>query len=279
MDCCNNEVQEPLLEKTEDTVNHSTAVDIGKLNEYLLEMALNQLPALDQVAVSRVCKRFNDVALKSTTVLDVEDIPQEHCLEVVQKMPKLVSIVGLGYEDVSFVKSVAKVNKKIVHLKSQDGNQWLVPSYIEAAKTDDANYTPSALFPPLDYEDYEEMTAKYQDMDLKIYLCDPGREEYIGDMDSDLAVTEILDYDLYTTQGTDLLNRMINVTRLEITIRPDDREFTLFPFLDTIARLPLKDLTLNVYEFLHDDSGSIGHAATQQVLYDCQRLFKPAKCS
>ena len=53
MDWCNNEVQEPLLEQLpaeipEDTVNHSTAMDIGKPNEQLLEMTLNQLPAPEQ---------------------------------------------------------------------------------------------------------------------------------------------------------------------------------------------------------------------------------------
>ena len=50
-----------------------------------------------------------------------------------------------------------------------------------------------------------------------------------------------------------LLNRTINVTKLDIEIIPDNREFTLFTILNTVAVLPLKVLTLAVDEFAEDD--------------------------
>ena len=106
-------------------------MDINKLDKVLLEKIINQLPALDQVAVSRVSRNFNDVALKTTTVLDVKDIPHEHRLEVVKKMPKLDSIVGLGYngseeEEVSFIESVAQINQNIVRIKSKPKPKFTV---------------------------------------------------------------------------------------------------------------------------------------------------------
>ena len=140
-------------------------MDIMKLGDDLLAMIINQLPALDQVAVSRVSKTFTKYALKTTTVLDVEDIPHEHRLEVVKKMPKLVSIVGLGMafnggrfedsEEVSFVDRVAKINKNIVHFRSLLHEKELITTYIESAKKSEANFTGSHVRRPFRYEAYK----------------------------------------------------------------------------------------------------------------------------
>ena len=116
--------------------------------------------------------------------------------------------------------------------------------YLESAKKSDATFTPSPLFPPLAYKDYKELTSKYPDLDIKFYL-DNAHQEYDGDMKCDLAVTQLYKYVLYSTQEN-LLRRTINVTELEIAIIPDHKEFTLLTILDTIAKLPLKVLVLEV---------------------------------
>ena len=128
MDSCSSKLKEPRLEKSQSAVkllpSELPGHTINKLPTNLLEMTINQLPALDQVAVSRVNSTFTELALKATAVMDVKDIPQEHRLEVLQKMckGKDLSIVGLGSkpatEDMLFVESLAKVNRKIVRLRS-----------------------------------------------------------------------------------------------------------------------------------------------------------------
>ena len=127
----------------------------------------------------------------------------------------------------------------------------LTTSYIESAKESDATYTGSSLMTPVPYNDYRRLTLKYPDLDIKCYLCEP-HEWYEGDTKCDMAVTELCEYTLISSQPN-LLNRTINVTELDIRIVPDDRTFMLFTILNTIATLPLKNLTLAVDEFADDD--------------------------
>ena len=227
-------------------------MDITKLENELLQLTINQLPALYQVAVSRVCTRFKDFALKTTTVLDVKKIPRGHRLEVVKKMPKLVSIVGLQFAgglEVSFLESVPEINLNIVQVRSGSDAEHLSKVYLESAKMNDANYTGSRLRSPFRYEWYKELTSKYPDLDIKCYLNTDPNEEYHGDKKCHLAVTRLKIRSLKSSRITNLLKRTINVTHLDISFQPDYKEFTLFPFLDTIARLPLEGLRINVEEF------------------------------
>ena len=170
-------------------------MDINKLEDELLQLTINQLPALDQVAVERVCRKFKDLALKTTTVLDVFDIPHEHRLEVVKKMPKLDSIVGLNYrvepEEVSFLESVPAINMNIVQARSMYEKEQFSKKYLESAKKKDANYTGSCLRSPFRYKLYKELTSKYPDLDIKCYLGADANEEYHGDKKCDLAVTRL----------------------------------------------------------------------------------------
>ena len=227
-------------------------MDINKLGDELLQLTINQLPALDQVAVSRVSKKFKDFALKSTSVLDVYGIPRKHRLEVVQKMPKLVSIVGLYYQaepaEVSFFESVPGINMNIEQIRAAHAAN-LSQVYIESAKKKDANYTGSRLGTPFHYEWYKEMTSKYPDLDIKCFLFMDPNKEYHGDKKCDLAITSLVIVFLNSSQINEtvrLLNRTINVANLYISFEPDCEEFTLFPFLDAIARLPLKELSVEV---------------------------------
>ena len=242
----------------------------------LLEKVINKLPALDQVAVSRVSRTFTELALRTTNVLNVKDIPQEHRLGVVQKMCKWkdLTVVGLGnypateeeeegqgqeevewsdddvepnVADVSFIESVANLNRKIVRLRSRVGEVKLMRTCIESAKKSDASYTRSASFPPLAFKEYKEVTTKYPDLNIKCKLNGQDLEEYDGDNKCDLAVTKLYGYDLFSSDPN-LLFRTINVTDLEMAIIPDHKDFKLFPFFDTIAKLPLKRLILAVDE-------------------------------
>ena len=233
------------------SVDISMAMDIGKLDDELLERTINQLPALDQVAVSRVSRRFTELALKTTTVMDVRGIPCGHRLDVAQKMPKLVLIFGLGkdvVDDLSFAESLAKINKNIVHLRWSNEYR-LVRTYIESAKKIDTNYTGSRISPPLPYEWYQELTSKYPDLEIKCDLDLKYEEEYNGNQKCDLAVRSIFARSRNSSRITSLLNRTINVSELAIKIKPDNKKFTLFPVLDTIAKLKLTLLTLVVKEF------------------------------
>ena len=69
-----------------------TSVELNAIPSDLIRMTINQLPAFGQVAISRVCKRFEDNAFKDTTILDVYDIPDEHRIDVANKMPMLTKI-------------------------------------------------------------------------------------------------------------------------------------------------------------------------------------------
>ena len=208
-------------------INHSMAMD-SKLEERVLEISYAQ-------------------------ILDVTDIPHDRRLEAVKNMPNLVSIVGLRYNDVSFVESVATINRNIVHLKPQDDN--LLRAYIESAKKNDPNFTGSSLITPIYFPDYQELTSKYPDLDIKCLLDYEYNisDGFDGDRKCDLAVTKLWGYVLLSSQPN-LLNRTINVTKLDIEIIPDNREFTLFTILNTITVLPLKFLILWVTGFVEPDA-------------------------
>ena len=93
------------------------------------------------------------------------------------------------------------------------------------------------------------MTEKYPDLEIKCRLYSRDVDEYRGDMKCDLAVTNVTIISLNSRKITNLLNRTINVTELFITMKPNDKEFRLFPVLDAIASLPLKKLFLVLKEF------------------------------
>ena len=229
------------------------AMDIMKLEDELLAMTINQLPAMYQVAVSRVNRKFTKLALKTTTGLDVRNIPHEHRLEVVKMMPKLVLIVGLKWksllddsdEEESFVDSVAKINRNIVNVRQRLGMKNLVSTYLESAKESDAKFTGSHVRPPLEYEVYKKLTEKYPDLQIRCEMVTKDVNEYRGDKKCDLAVTNVGINSLkllgdFSRKITTLLNRTINVTELSITMKPNEKGFKLFPVLDAIARLSLK---------------------------------------
>ena len=150
----------------------------------------------------------------------------------------------------------ATINRNIVHLKPQDdASGRCLRAYIESAKKNDPNFTGSSLLTPVFIRDYWELTSKYPDLDIKCYLCDEYQvhDGFDGDRKCELAVTELWGYVLLSSQPN-LLNRTINVTKLDIEIRPDNREFTLFTILNTLAVLPLKFLRLRVKEFHEPDA-------------------------
>ena len=87
--------------------------------------------------------------------------------------------------NVSFVESVAKINRNIVHLKPR--NYILIRTYIESAKESDASYTGSSVMTPVLFSHYRQLISKYPDLDIKCCLVAPYEEEYDGDRKCHLA--------------------------------------------------------------------------------------------
>ena len=94
----------------------------------------------------------------------------------------------------------------------------------------------------------KDLTEKYPELKIKCDLDLNYIDEYDGDTKCDKAVTNLRVYSLNSSRITNLLNRTVNVTDLVIKIKPDSKEITLFSVLDSIAKLPLRELTLIVKE-------------------------------
>lgn len=221
-------------------------MELNDLGDYVIRMTINQLPALYQVTVSRVSKRFNDNALKDTTILDVNDIPDEYRLDVAKKMPMLTTIIGFEKEvsEIKFIRDVAAINKNIVSLDGWFGLEDYAYEYVKAVKEFDSSYTGSNFDNLVKYSDHGTLIRKYPEMKIK---CDRGDFDSRFDPESDTFVRKLW------VESSECIKKIftihLNLTHLVITIKPERNDFKLCTIFESLSKLPLKELTFIFDEF------------------------------
>ena len=148
----------------------------------ILEDIINLLPVKKQLVVKSVSRKFNALALNTTTVLNLEEIPTNRWLEVAKQMPKLTSLTGFRIcldpvpnpdPEISFMKELATFNKNIINITPRLGflpERSLMKCYIESVKKQDPSYTGSGLNVTFEKESYMQLLKKYPDLDIKCML-------------------------------------------------------------------------------------------------------------
>ena len=242
---------------------------MDQLPTEILADIINLLPVKNQLAIKSVNKIFNELALINTTFLDVGHIPRKHLFKVAKQMPKLTTIIGFmlsrngkpNSAEISFVKKLATINRKMVDIRCRTSRKtWTCTharSYLEAVKELVPSYTGSGLKTVFQYLDYMTLLKKYPDLDIKCEL-------YLGTMDSmeedalffdtevktanlSHLVKLVLEYEFDWSRLSELLHKTVNVTHLQLDIYKCGSTFKLHPILEMIAKLPLKELSLEVY--------------------------------
>ena len=211
---------------------------------------INLLPVKKQLGVKCVNKKFNELALISTTLLDVGLIPREQWLNVAKQMPKLTAIKGLELtddgpepDDIVFLEKLATINKKIVYISLH------AKTYLEAVKKLDPAYTGSGLKAVFKYSDYMTLIKKYPDLDIKFRTSLRTADSVLGDKDVTRHLSNLVELGLEDgivwSRLPELLLKTVNVTNLRLDIhdwRQLDGSFKLYRILEQIANLPLKKL-------------------------------------
>lgn len=221
-------------------------MELNDLEDHVIRVTINQLPALYQVAVSRVCKLFEDNALKDTPILDVYDIPDEYRLDVAKKMPMLTIITGLEREvsEIKFIRDVAAINKNIVSLDGCYGLEGYAYEYVKAVKELDSSYIGSNFNYLVTYSDHRMLIRKYPEMKIK---CDRGDFDSQFDPESDTFVRKL------RVESSEFIKNIFiiypNLTHLVITIKPERKDFKMSTTLESLSKLPLKELTFIFDEF------------------------------
>ena len=246
---------------------------MDQLPSEILSDIINLLPVKKQLTVKSVNKRFNELALCTTTFLDLYHIPKEHWLKVAEQMPKLRSITGFPSarrntdiwekDDILFLQKLAVINQNIVDIIPFRDYAMIprkVPStrataYLKAVKKLDPSYTGSGLNVLFNYLDYKSLLKKYPDLEIKCGL-QLGWKGYKDELflatiakTADLShfVKLVLGQKFVWSRLPELLHKTANVTDLVLGILEFDSSFKLYPILEQIAVLPLKKLFLEAF--------------------------------
>ena len=142
-------------------------------NEVVREI-LNLMPVKNQLAIKRVSRTFNELVLKTTTELDLTDIPRGRWLQVAKQMPKLKSVIGFHWIpsllEITFVEKLASINKNIVNLTTSRhaivSPYKIINCYMTSVKKLDPSHTASELRVVLRRSDYKKLLKKYPDLGL-----------------------------------------------------------------------------------------------------------------
>ena len=217
----------------------------------ILADIINLLPVKKQLTIKSVNKRFNELALISTTLLDVHSIPRQQWFNVAKQMPKLtviksLELTGDGHlttDDMAFLEKLAAINKKIVYISLH------AKTYLEAVKKLDPAYTGSGLKAVFKYSDYMTLIKKYPDLDIKFRTSLRTVDSVLGDKDVRRHLSHLVELGLEDgivwSRLPELLLKTVNVTNLRLEIhdwRQLDGSFKLYRILEQIANLPLKKL-------------------------------------
>ena len=91
-------------------------IKLSDLDDDLMASWLNVLSITEQTAVVRVCNRFDEAAYKSTTFMDVKDIPHDFQIKIIPRLTKLRKISCFQFllrNDQIFLETLALYNPNV----------------------------------------------------------------------------------------------------------------------------------------------------------------------
>ena len=218
-------------------------IEMDLVPDDVLEDIINLLPVKNQLVVKSVSKKFDELALNTTKVLNLEEIPPNRWLEVAKKMPKLTSLTGFRHfldpvpnpdPEISFMKELATVNKNIIDMPN---TSKLITCYIESVKELDPSYTGSGLDVFVDKKTYLQLLKKYPDLDIKCELIfdtlgfkfgNGSPAKFMADEGNtfNFSHVAVLDVSFASAPGVvELLEKTVNLEelRLEMTENPSSK--------------------------------------------------------
>ena len=247
-------------------------VGMDQLPSEVLEDIINRIPVKNQLAIRSVNKRFNELALTGTTVLDLDVIPRDRWLQVAEQMPKLTTITNISpmwnSHVMAFVKELATINKNMVNFvmeNTDDPPFWVFHCYVESVKELDSSYTGSGLKVIFEVEDYKILLNKFPDLDIKCELrfdgSGPSVGEFLDNEEKTFNFSHVAKLYLIVGHGSDhrveeLLKKTINLKELGFRANINSQSIQFYRLLDAIAQVPsLKKLYLRVTNFEEENDG------------------------
>ena len=276
-------------------------IEMDQVPNEILEDIINMLPVKNQLAVKIVNRKFNELALTTTTKLNLWEIPPNRWLDVAKQVPKLTSLTGFtdGYNldpnEQSFMKQLATVNKNIINLPNPafgTNLNKLINCYVESVKTLDQSYTGSGLNWVFEQEDYMQLLRKYPDLDIKCELrfsegayvrgFEDSPEEFMKKK-KEFNFSHVAVLHVGSVPGVvQLLEKTVNVKELELDVTIDGESSKFHRTLEAIGKLHyLKELELTAkrndeeikYEMTADDYSSLRKVMSIQTLRTARLVF------